>query len=78
MEEIRTNCFSAVVERLNVPSSPLMVPVTNVESGSDSNTTLAYGKGWLFSSISLPLTVCAEILMDRNVLISTDKRVFII
>ena len=54
------------------------VTMQKFDPGSDSSTTLAYGNGWLFSSISLPLTVCAEIPMDRNVLISTDKRVFII
>ena len=66
MEEIRTNCFSAVVERLNVPSSVLTVPVTKVESGRDSRTTLAYGNGWFCSSTSFPLMVCAEMLIGMS------------
>ena len=57
---IFTIWFCDVASRVNVPSSPLIVPFTNAESGRDNNTTFAYGNGWFCSSTSFPLTVCAD------------------
>ena len=60
IEEMRMIWCGGVAFRLNVPSSPLIVPVTKAESGSDSSTTLAYGIGLFSSSTNFPLTVCAK------------------
>lgn len=70
--------FTDVASSLNKPSSPLMVPLTNAESGRDSSTTLAYGNGWLLSSTSFPFTVCADTLIGSNMLTtSMTKYIFI-
>ena len=60
MEETRSKRFGFPLRKVKAPDSSLTVPVTKTESGRDNNTTLAYGKGWLFSSTTLPVKVCAE------------------
>lgn len=78
IEDIFTIWFTDVASSLNKPSSPLMVPLTNAESGRNSSTTLAYGNGWLLSSTSFPFTVCADTLIGSNMLTtSMTKYIFI-
>lgn len=59
MEETRSKKFGFSLRKVKAPDSSLTVPVTKAESGRDNNTTLAYGKGWLFSSTTLPVKVYA-------------------
>ena len=45
MEEMRMSRFRHAAFRVNVPSSPLTTPATKAESGKESSTMLAYGRG---------------------------------